>query len=105
MTLTKPTIKTTPLWQLPPIPDNFTLIQDTREQLPLFTPERQSRDTTFLYRDELLITTGTLHNGDYSVIGYENKVCIELKRLSDFLSYLGTERKKTEHKLISLFTI
>jgi len=97
--LTKPTIHNPPPWNLPPIPEDFTLIQDTREQLPLFTPERQAKSSTFLYRDKLLITTGTLRNGDYSVIGYEDKVCIELKRMGDFLSYLGAEREKTEEKL------
>jgi ERCC4-type nuclease len=62
---------------------------DTREQRPLFTNAPKG----------LMLKRDTLHNGDYSIVGFEDKFAIERKGLSDFLGYVGAERKKTVAKL------
>lgn len=89
MRLTLPTIHRDTL-KLPRIPDGFILLQDTREQKPLFI------DGTF---PELVIVTTTLNQGDYSIRGFEDKFCIERKQISDFYGYIGKERIKTTEKM------
>jgi len=82
-----PTAGPTASWRELPIPEDMVVIVDNREQLPLFV-------------DLPFVRGGTLQNGDYSLDGFEHKVFIELKRLSDFFSYIGAERVlKTEPKL------
>ena len=71
------------------IPDDMVLIVDTREQLPLFTPPPQG----------LVLTRDTLHNGDYSIRGFEDRIAVERKGVSDFLTYITVEREKTQKKL------
>lgn len=71
------------------IPPGFTLIIDTREQLPLF--KRPPKNLNILKK--------SLKDGDYSIEGYEDLFCIERKRISDFYSYIGSERKKTQRKM------
>lgn len=72
------------------IPSGFPgLIIDTREQKPLF--RRPAKN--------LIITTGTVTDGDYTIEGYQDSFCIERKMLSDFNSYVGSEREKTQRKL------
>jgi len=68
------------------IPQGFLLIVDTREQAPLFGVE------------EWCIRKA-LKQGDYSVVGFEDKVAIERKNISDLLSSLGTGRKRFEKEL------
>lgn len=79
------------VWKPTVIPKGFVLVVDTREQLPFFTGEQL-----------FPITRKTLHHGDYSVLGMENMVCVERKQTSDFLSYIGSERKKTTRKLTAM---
>lgn len=74
------------------IPDGFVLVIDTREQQPLFSG-----------RDDIPVEHRVLHDGDYSVSGYETLIIVERKKLSDFLSYIGKERAtKTIPKLCRL---
>jgi ERCC4-type nuclease len=73
-------------------PDGFCLIVDTREQMPLFTKIPKG----------LMIKKDTLHNGDYSIKGFEDKFAVERKGISDFLGYVGAERDKTIRKLKEL---
>jgi ERCC4-type nuclease len=40
-----------------------------------------------------------LHHGDYSIQGFESMVTIERKQTSDFLTYIGVDRKRTAEKL------
>ena len=81
-------------WEsLPRIPKGFVLAIDTREQLPLFA----SVPPEIIPRQHV-----TLEHGDYSIIGYETRVTIERKKLSDFYSYIGAERKRTRVKLAAL---
>lgn len=87
------TSKPTSLWTPPPVPKGFVLAIDTREQLPLFA----SVPPEIIPRQHV-----ALEHGDYSIIGYEDKVAIERKKLSDFYSYIGAERKRTRNKLTAL---
>jgi len=71
-------------WKPTKIPKGFVLLRDTREQRPLFKGFAEVE---------------TLHNGDYSVRGYEDLLVVERKQLSDFWAYIGVERAKTRIKL------
>jgi len=70
------------------IPKDFTVVIDTREQKPLFTNH-----------PNLPIVHKKLDDGDYSLLGYEDKITIERKMDGDYRSYVGKEAKKTQAKL------
>lgn len=70
-------------------PEGFVLIIDTREQLPLF--DSRPKGLNLIHKK--------LDNGDYSILGFEDKFTIERKGMSDFYSYIGSERKKTQAKM------
>lgn len=72
-------------------PDGFVLIVDTREQRPLCMSVKG-----------LTVCRDTLHHGDYSIRGFEDRFAIERKQVSDFYSYIGKERKRTVRKLEAL---
>jgi len=87
-------MKPTPIYmhdELKParIPDGFILVQDTREQKPLFTCPVEG----------LEVVTDTLPYGDYSIRGFEDSFCVERKQISDFYSYIGKERHRTTRKM------
>lgn len=69
-------------------PLGFTLLQDTREQKPLFTRIPKG----------LTIYSATLSDGDYSVKGFEDKICFERKS-SDIFTYCTSEQEKTRRKM------
>lgn len=69
-------------------PKGFVLIVDTREQKPLC---RGVKGLTSL--------VDTLHDGDYSIKGFEDRFAIERKQISDFYGYIGKERSKTTKKI------
>jgi ERCC4-type nuclease len=71
------------------IPNDMIVIIDTREQNPLWLPKPIK---------DLVITRGTLSNGDYSLRGHESTFAIERKQ-NDIFSYLTSEREKTKIKL------
>ena len=73
------------------IPEGFVLLQDTREQRPLF-------DST-IQIDGLEVITDTVPCGDYTVKGFEDRFAIERKQISDFYSYIGKERDRTTRKM------
>jgi len=73
------------------IPPGFVLVRDTREQTPLFTRTKG-----------LTVLVDTLHYGDYSIKGFEDRFTVERKQESDFYSYIGKERKRTIEKLKQL---
>ncbi len=58
------------------------IVQDTREQLP------------WEFSDRVDVEIATLREGDYSLKGYENRVAIARKSLSDFMSSITTDRKE-----------
>ncbi|HRR45284.1 MAG TPA: ERCC4 domain-containing protein [Mesotoga sp.] len=68
------------------LPKGFVLIVDTREQAPLFDV------CEWCVRK-------ALKQGDYSVVGFEDKVAIERKNMADLLSSLGSDRKRFEKEL------
>ena len=74
------------------IPAGFVMIQDTREQAPLFVEPPKG----------LVIQKKALKFGDYSIRGFEDKICFERKQMSDLYSYVGKERDRTVKKLIQL---
>jgi ERCC4-type nuclease len=84
-------IHTTRNKQLKPytFPEGFTLIIDTREQLPLFNSRPPG----------LNLIHKKLDHGDYSIVGFEDTFSIERKQISDLYSYIGKERKKTVQKM------
>jgi ERCC4-type nuclease len=71
------------------VPDGLVLIQDTREQRPLFTSPPEG----------LEVVRDALPYGDYSLRGFEDEFCIERKQLSDFYAYIGRERHRTLKKM------
>jgi ERCC4-type nuclease len=70
-------------------PEGFVLTVDPREQRPLFTR----------FPPGLMIKSMTLKDGDYSVAGFEDKICFERKGISDLFPYCSTEREKTIKKM------
>ena|SRR5271157_2168985 len=70
-------------------PEGFVLLQDTREQRPLFTRPPKG----------LLMQSVTLKDGDYSIKGFEDQIAFERKGISDLFPYCTTEREKTVHKM------
>ncbi len=76
------------------IPEGFILVIDSNElasnHYPLFREPQKG----------LEIVKGNLKDGDYSILGMEDKVTVERKRLGDFVSYITSEYKeKTLNKL------
>ena len=68
----------------------FSIIYDTREQLP-FTFQNVCIDRKKAF---VLTQRATLHTGDYSIAGYEDKVCVERKSLQDLYQTLGKGRER-----------
>lgn len=61
----------------------FTVVCDTREQLPLAFPG-------------IATVCATLRTGDYSLRGFENRVCCERKSLNDCWSSMTIGRARFE---------
>ncbi len=79
----------------------FTIIVDTREQLPYtFEDIRVGRKKSFVWAK-----TKTLSTGDYSLEGYENRVCVERKSLADLYGTLGRGRKRFEREFERMQTM
>ncbi len=78
------------LYELKPtvIPENMVVIVDTREQLPLFTKPPKG----------LLLVRDYLTDGDYSLRGFQDKICFE-RKASDIFSYCTSEQEKTKKKM------
>ena len=82
--------KTTTALSPTKIPKGFVLLIDTREQKPLFVSPP----------DGLVVKHTKVDVGDYTVEGFEDRVCVERKQLSDFDSFMGRERN--EHTIPKL---
>ena len=63
---------------------DYTIIVDSREQKPYFNKN---------------IEVKGLKTGDYSIKGYENKICIERKSLIDLFGTLGAGNKRFKKEL------
>jgi len=70
------------------IPEGFILVQDTREQRPLFSRIPKG----------LTVLSATLKDGDYSVKGFESQICFE-RKVFDLFPYCSSERDKTVAKM------
>lgn len=71
-------------------PPDMVVIVDTREQRPLFNAARIPKGLT--------LTSGTLADGDYSIRGFEDRICFERKS-ADIFSYCSSEHDKTVAKM------
>jgi len=74
------------------IPESMVVIMDTREQRPLFSRPPKG----------LTVQTATLHDGDYSIKGFEDLFAVERKQMSDFYTYIGKQREVTAQKVARL---
>ena len=72
----------------------FIITIDTREQRPYTFQNIKSEPPE-------TITQG-LSTGDYSVVGFEDKVCVERKSLPDLFSSVGTGRARFEREMIRM---
>lgn len=74
----------------------FTAIIDTREQLPL----------KLIHQGQPLRSMrGTLKTGDYSILGLQDKICIERKGFMDLLACIGGHRRRFEECLDRMLEI
>ncbi|HWA98890.1 MAG TPA: ERCC4 domain-containing protein [Pirellulales bacterium] len=77
----------------------FTVVVDTREQSPFgFTGHRA--DAHKQYRPLVVpVVMAGLRTGDYSLQGFENRIAVERKSLSDAYSTFSQERDRFEREL------
>lgn len=73
-------------------PPPFTVVIDSREQLPLAFG---NWPTAF----------AALRSGDYSIAGYEDRIAIERKSLPDLFACVGRERERFERELERLASL
>ena len=77
----------------------FTIAIDTREQHPLQFLNYKA-DANQGYKPLIIRTqTMALKTGDYSLVGYESRIAIERKSLSDAYSTFGQDRERFEREL------
>lgn len=77
------------------LPEGFRIVEDTREQQSIFSEDDELRP---------IIETRVLHDGDYSIAGYEDLFAIERKKMSDLYAYCGREFKEKTVKKLARFT-
>jgi ERCC4-type nuclease len=74
-------------------PPEFTIIQDTREQTPW----------SFGFEYTVAQEIGTLATGDYTIQGFEDKLCIERKGcIEEFATNLGKDFGRFKKELIRM---
>lgn len=74
----------------------FVLVRDTREQAPFAF---QNVDDRF---DVIQIVDQALPTGDYSMVGFEDRISIERKSVSDFYVSIGSDRERFEREAVRL---
>ncbi len=84
------------------MPNDFTVIIDTREQKPMLIDK--PGDPNF---PDLNCEVGTLKTGDYSINGMDtpdcaHSICIERKSLPDLFSSTGRGRDRLEREFIRM---
>lgn len=84
---------------LPTFTPEFIIAVDTREQLPyrFVGFDRVEKGRRHIINQ--MTATETLSTGDYSIIGMENRVCVERKSLADFVGTLTTGRDRFKREL------
>lgn len=81
-------------------PSDFLIIQDTREQQPLFGKIQKGIVKTFNTRmvKGLRVLSAPVKIGDYTVKGFESQITCERKRESDLYAYIGKDRDRSSKK-------
>lgn len=77
----------------------FTVAIDTREQHPwMFTGFQADADKSY---KPLVVATNkaTLKTGDYSIVGFDDQICIERKSPADAFSTFTVDRDRWEREL------
>ena len=77
----------------------FVIVCDTREQLSYKFQDLRSDAKDGNRPISVRITRGTLHQGDYSLLGFETQIAIERKSLEDLFSTLGPGRHRFHREL------
>ena len=73
-------------------PEGFGILQDSREQLPLFTRLPKG----------LTVCSATLKVGDYSVVGMQDMIACERKQISDLIPFCTSDHVATKAKMAKL---
>lgn len=81
---------------IPPIPNGFCIVYDTREQLPY-----TFNDLNINSLKQCLGVSGA----DYSIKGFEDKIRIERKSQSDFYGSIGKGRQRFKKTIEFLSTL
>lgn len=89
-------LTTTQFNYIPPIPEGFCIVYDTREQLPY-----TFNDLNINSLKQCLGVSGA----DYSIKGFEDKIRIERKSQSDFYGSIGKGRERFEKTIKFLSTL
>ena len=69
---------------------SFVIIQDTREQEPYLFLDK--------YNNPQVLVAG-LGTGDYSVLGFEDRIALERKSLDDFVGSISNGRERFEREV------
>jgi len=72
-----------------------------KNPLPIIRDTREQDGFTFqsCLRPGDTVTVGTLHTGDYSIAGFQNRVCVERKNPNDLVGSLTEGRDRFEGEL------
>lgn len=73
----------------------FTIVVDTREQAPFAFMSIEPWD-------EIRVVRAALATGDYSIQGFEDRISIERKSVSDFYGSIGGDRERFEREMVRL---
>ena len=73
----------------------FTVCVDTREQAPFAF-------TSIDPFDEIPTQYIALKSGDYSIKGYESRITVERKSISDLYGSIGADRERFEREMVRL---
>ncbi len=65
------------------------IVQDSREQAPY----------SFANFPDVICEVGALDTGDYSLVGFEDRISLERKRLDDLVACLSSNRERFEREL------
>ena len=77
------------------LPDGFIVVVDTRETDPLLFRGNKPRKGIPLVRK-------TLSYGDYSILGFEECISVERKKVGDLFTCLGSQRERFKRELEKL---
>lgn len=76
----------------------FTVVTDTREQAPFAFMSIEPWD-------EIRVVRSALATGDYSIHGFEDRISIERKSVSDFYGSIGGDRERFEREMVRMKTM